>query len=293
MTVDYIISQLINGICQGSIYALMAIGYTVIVGVVGMVTFTYGEIIMVGAFSAFYILDFSGNNILFSILGGFLTSFIVGGFVYKICYEKFLNAPRHVSLVCTIGVSILIKNLVQIICGPNQKPLLNVVENKTFGSGLVTVSVMQLLIIAVVAICALLLSLLFSKTKTGLKLRLVSQDKTASYIMGVNVGQTAMLGNCLGCGLAGVAGVLLAIYYQLIVATMGGNLSMKAFSSSVMGGLTNVGLSAIGGLIIGIVENIGIAVTTASFRDMFAFIFLIIMLVINPNGLGTRKRGRS
>lgn len=108
---EYFLNQLINGLCQGSIYALMAIGYSVIVGVVGMVTFTYGEIMMIGAFSAYYIFLLVGNNLPLAIMAAFAGSFVIGIVVYKLCYEKFFNAPRHISLLCTIGISMLIKNL--------------------------------------------------------------------------------------------------------------------------------------------------------------------------------------
>ena len=128
----YILNQLINGICQGAIYALMAIGYSTIVGVVGMVTFTYGEIMMIGAYGAFYAFMYCGNNILLGLLVSFCCSFLLGIAVYKLCYERFFNAPRHISLLCTIGFSILMKNLVQIVFGPEVKSIPNVISNRTF-----------------------------------------------------------------------------------------------------------------------------------------------------------------
>ena len=112
---EYYIAQIINGICQGAIYALMAIGYTVIVGVVGLVTFTHGEVIMIGAFASFYAFQMFGSNFLLGLLAGFAASFLIGIFIYKVCYERFLDAPRHISLICTIGTSMLLKNLAQII----------------------------------------------------------------------------------------------------------------------------------------------------------------------------------
>lgn len=286
---EYFLNQVINGLCQGAIYALMAIGYSVVVGVVGMVTFTHGEVIMIGAFASFYIFDAVGNNLLLGVLGSFLASWLIGMFVYKVCYEHFFNAPRHISLICTIGVSMLIKNLAQIIFGPNQKPMLNVVENTTFSIGSVQISMVQIIVIITVVILAGLLSLFFNKTKWGIALRAVSQDKSASYMMGINVKRTAMIGNCIGCGLGGVAGMLLSIYYQTLSATMGGSLGMKAFSSSVLGGLTDIRCSALGGLCIGLIENLGITISSASFRDVFAFGFLILVLLIKPEGFASKK----
>lgn len=286
---DYFLNQLINGICQGAIYALMAIGYSVVVGVVGMVTFTHGEVIMIGAFAAYYMFFLSGNQILLGLVVSFLASWVLGYFVYKVCYERFFNAPRHVSLLCTIGFSMLIKNLAQIIFGPNQKPMLDVVQQNFFKIGVVQISQLQIVIIITVVVMASLLSIVFNKTKFGIMLKAVSQDKTASYMVGIDVKKIAMLGNCLGCGLGGIAGLLLAIYYQTLQATMGGPLGMKAFASSVLGGLTDVRFSALGGLCIGIIENLGITISSASFRDMFAFGFLILVLIIRPQGFVSKK----
>lgn len=289
---EYLIAQLINGLCQGTIYALMAIGYSVVVGVVGMVTFTHGEVIMIGAFAAYYVYLGIGNNFLLAIVCSFGASWIIGMFVYKVCYEKFFNAPRHISLICTIGVSMLIKNLAQIIFGPNQKPMLDVIDNTIYNIGPVSISSLQILIMTVVIVSATLLSLFFNKTTYGIALRAVSQDKTASYLMGINVKRKAMVGNCIGCGLGGVAGMLLAIYYQTLNATMGSSLGMKAFSASVLGGLTDVRLSALGGLLIGVIENLGITFSSASFRDIFAFGFLILVLIIRPEGFASKKGNR-
>jgi branched-chain amino acid transport system permease protein len=286
---EYFLNQLINGLCQGAVYALMAIGYSVVVGVVGMVTFTHGEVIMIGSFAAFYTFQLCGNNIFLGLLSSFTASWILGILVYKICYEKFFSAPRHISLLCTIGFSILVKNLAQIIFGPNQKPMLDVVEPRFFRIGTVQISQLQLVIICTVIVLAGALSFVFGHTKFGIKLKAVSQDKTASYMVGINVKQVAMLGNCLGCGIGGIAGLLFSIYYQTLQATMGGAMGMKAFASSVLGGLTDVRFSALGGLCIGIIENMGITISSASFRDVFAFGFLIIVLIIKPTGFVTGK----
>lgn len=289
---EYFLNQLLNGICQGSIYALMAIGYSVVVGVVGMVTFTHGEVIMIGAFASFYAFDIFGNNLFLGIISSFVASWLIGIVVYKVCYEKFFNSPRHISLLCTIGMSMLLKNLAQIVFGPNQKPMLDVVKAEAFNLGIVQISLVQIIVIVTVVVLSILLNLFFSKTRWGIALRAVSQDKTASYMMGINVKRIAMLGNCIGCGFGGIAGLLLSIYYQTLNATMGGTLGMKAFSSSVLGGLTDIRSSALGGLCIGIIENLGITISQASYRDIFAFIFLILVLIIKPEGFVSKKGAR-
>jgi len=286
--VDYAISIFVNGIVQGSIYALMALGYSVIVGITGLVTFTHGEVIMMGAFASFYVFELFGNNILIGAVGSFIVCGILGIIIYKVCYERFLAAPRHIALICTIGASMMIKNLAQIVFGPNQKPMMGIVKNQLVKIGPVQLSVLQLVILAIVLILALGLSLFFSKTKYGVAMRAVSQDKTAASLMGLNVNANVLLGNIIGCGLAGVAGMLISVYYQAFQATMGGPLGMKAFSASVLGGLTDSRFAALGGLFLGIIENFGIAVSSASFRDIFAFIFLILILILKPQGFSKK-----
>ena len=289
---EYLLNQLVNGICQGAIYAMMAIGYSVVVGVVGMVTFTHGEVIMIGAFAAYYAFEMAGNHILLGIIFSFSAAWLVGVCVYKICYEQFFNAPRNISMLCTIGFSMVVKNLAQIVFGPNQKPMLNIVDNKIYKLGGVQISTVQIVVVITVVVSATVLSFFFNKTRWGIRLRAVSQDKTAAYMVGVNVKRTAMVGNCVGCALAGVSGMLLSIYYQTLQATMGGSLGMKAFSSSVLGGLTDIRFSALGGLCLGVIETLGITVSSASFRDIFAFIFLILMLLIRPEGFASKKGAR-
>ena len=293
---EYVLNQLINGICQGAIYALMAIGYSTIVGVVGMVTFTYGEIMMIGAYGAFYAFQFAGNNIVLGLLFSFACSFILGIAVYKLCYERFFNAPRHISLLCTIGFSMLVKNLVQIVFGPEVKSLPNVIQNKTFSLHLGSISLdfrlLQLVIMGLVIVLALLLTLFFNHTRRGVALRAVSQNKEAAYLVGINVKRTAMLGNCIGCGFGGIAGCLLAIYYINFYSYTFGTFSTKAFSASVLGGLVDLRMSALGGLCIGIIENLGIAFSSATFRDVFAFLFLIVMLLLRPQGFAKKKGTR-
>ncbi len=292
MSLEYVLNQLVNGLSQGAIYALLAIGYSVIVGVVGMVTFTYGEVIMIGAFTALSIFGRFGNHVVLGIITSFVTAWILGILIYYTCYKHFMKAPRHISLLCTIGFSMLVKNLAQILFGPNQKPMLNVIDNTVYHIGSVQLQRMQIIVITTVLILALLLSLLFNKTRWGIMLRAVSQDKTAAAMVGINVERTTLIGNCLGCGLGGIGGVLLGIYYQMAQATMGGTYSMKAFSASVLGGLTDIPFSALGGLCLGIIENLGITVSSASFRDIFAFGFLIIILILRPQGFKSKKGDR-
>lgn len=289
---EYLFLQLINGLCQGAIYALMAVGYSTVVGVTGMVSFTYGEVLMLGAFASFYAFDLFGANLLVAIPVSFLAAALVGVGIYKLCYERFFKANRNISMMCTVGFSMIAKNLAQIVFGAEQKPLLNVINNRVFTIGVVQISLIQIMILVIVIVLSALLAVCFNKTRWGVSLRAVNQDKDAAYMVGINVRKTAMLGNCLGCGLGGVAGILLAIYYQSLVATMGSSYGIKAFLSAVLGGLTDVGMAAVGGFCIGVIENIGITFSSANFRDAFAFLFLLIVLLIRPQGFVKKKGAR-
>ena len=270
MASQYIISQLVNGLCQGFIYALIALGFAVIVGVVGLATFTHGEVLMIGAYASFYLFLFCGNNIILGLFASFAAAWVVGIIIYKLCYEHFVNAPEHISLICTIGFSMLLKNLAQILFGTERKPMLNIVQNRIFHLGPVDISSVQLIIIATVIILSTAMMMIFNRSRWGIALRCVSQNREAA-------------------AMAGVAGTLIGIYYQSISPTMGTTLSMKAFAAATLGGLTSVPLSSFGGVILGMIENMGIAISSASFRDVFSFGFLIIMLVFRPTGFVKRK----
>lgn len=287
---EYILNQLVNGLCQGAIYALLAIGYSVVAGVTGMVTFTHGEVMMIGALASYELFMIAGQNFVLGLIVGFAASWVLGMLVYKICYERFFEAPKYISLLCTVGFSMLVKNVVQAVVGSDKKPVLEVVKIQNFKIGPVQISNLQLLIVFIVIVLAISLSLFFKKSRWGVALRAISQNKKASYLMGINVKKTAMIGNCIGCGLGGVAGVLLAVYYQTFYATMGGPVSLKAFTSSLLGGLTDMRFSALGGLCIGIAENIGIAFSSSNFRDIFAFVFLLLILMIRPQGFAKSRK---
>lgn len=289
----YLIEQLINGVCQGAIYALFAIGYTIIVGVVGLVSFTFGEVIMIGAFAALYSATLSGGNILLTIVFSFLAAGVTGVVIHKVCYEKFFESARYIPLICTIGMSMLIKNLVQILCGSETKAMPAILPTGGIHIGSYLITYVQCVVILVVVVLCITLSLFLNKTKQGVILRAVSQDRKAAAMVGIDVSRATLMGNIIGCGIGGVAGMLYALYYGSLAASMGGMATMKAFSASVLGGMVDTPASAIGGLMIGILENFGIALFSSSLRDMIAFLFLIVILLFFPRGLRLKIRRKA
>lgn len=287
MGFSYYFELLINGICQGSIYALIAIGYTLIAGIIGMVSFTHGEVIMIGAFASFYFATMASSNLILCAVVCFLISGILGIVIHKVCYEHFFNAPKHISLICTVGMSLLLKNLAQIYFGTSSKAMPQLIPSGyiSIGSGDARITYTQLVIFSVVIVLCILLSLFLNKTRIGVSLRAVSQDKKASALVGINVGRTTMLGTIIGCGIGGISGMLYSIYYGSLSATMGNGITFKAFCSAVLAGMVDIPTSAGGGLIIGIFENYCIPIFGASMRDIIAFVFLIIVLLIKPEGI--------
>ena len=264
----YVLQQLINGLSQGSIYALMAIGYTLIVGVVGLITFAYGEMVMIGAMSAYLFYTYVTPNFFLGLLVAFISSGIAGIFIHKVAYERFLDAPKSIALLCTVGCSLLIKNLAQIAFGSQGNAMPPAFETKPFylfGTDLY-ITTIHMVVIAIVVVLAIGLSLFLYKTRVGLMLRAVSQDKMAA-------------------GLGGIAGLLYGTYLTNVSTVFGTVVGLKAISACVLGGMTNIPGAALGALLIGILENFGIALFTSSYRDIIGFLVVFIALSFRPEGL--------
>jgi branched-chain amino acid transport system permease protein len=267
----------------------MAIGYALIFGVVGLVTFAHGDVIMIGAFAAYYSFAFFSPHILPAILSGFIASGLLGFFIHRICYNRFFNSPRQIPLICTIGTGMFLRNLIQVAAGTESKPIPGAFSGGVLEFAGLRITHMQIFIFAVVMVIVSLLTLFLNKTRAGLSLRAVSMDKTASALLGINIRRTTTLGNMIGCAIAGAAGVLLAMYYGTVTPLMGGAVGMKSFCCAVLGGMASIGGAAIGGLLIGIAENLGIMFLSAGFRDTISFLFLILVLLVKPEGLFVKK----
>ena len=283
----YVLQQLINGLSQGSIYALMAIGYTLIVGVVGLITFAYGEMVMIGAMSAYLFYTYVTPNFFLGLLVAFISSGIAGIFIHKVAYERFLDAPKSIALLCTVGCSLLIKNLAQIAFGSQGNAMPPAFETKPFylfGTDLY-ITTIHMVVIAIVVVLAIGLSLFLYKTRVGLMLRAVSQDKMAASLVANNDKKVPLIGNIVGTGLGGIAGLLYGTYLTNVSTVFGTVVGLKAISACVLGGMTNIPGAALGALLIGILENFGIALFTSSYRDIIGFLVVFIALSFRPEGL--------
>ncbi len=288
-TTLYYLQQTTDGIAQGAIYALMAIGYAVIMGNLGLVTFTYGEVVMMGAFAGgFYGLAVLKLGIFVSLLMGFAMSWIIGMVIEVVCYRRWPNGPSQIWLIATIGVSTILKSGGQVVFGTEQRFVPDVYTG-LWEIGGIRIMHIQAAIIAVLFIMAACLWFFLRKTRLGMQLKAVSMDKKAAALLGVPVRRVMLVGNALGCALGGVAGVLLGVYYNSVFAIMGSVAGLKAFAAGVFGGLTSIPGAAVGGILLGIIENWTVAYFSSGWRDIVGFTMMIVILIVKPSGLLGRK----
>ena len=281
--------QLINGLTQGSVYALLALGFTLIFGTLRMVTFAHGEVYMVGAYVGFEIIRLLHPNLLLSLGAALAATAILGIVIELLAFHFLRNAPHATSLLVTIGISILLVNAAQKIWGPETQaisfPLLNRLGNFEFEVGGVYITFLQIAVLGVTVLLMLLLYLIINRTKLGMVIRATAQDYEAAFAMGVNVDRIYMAAFAIGSMLGGVAGVLVGVYYNMFYPTMGGLYGLKAFSASVVGGLTSLPGAVLAGLLIGVVETYAVEFGASNFRHIFSFVFMILILLLRPGGL--------
>lgn len=285
----FILQQIVNGIAQGSIYSLMAIGLAMIIGIVGLVSFVNGEVIMIGAVASYLAITYLTPNPILALIAGMAASAVMGIVVEFICYRPFRKSKTNNALIATIGLSIFLKSLMQVVFGTEQKFMPDLLGTNVIVMGDLRISYVQIMIIAIVIALSVILQFVLYRTKMGVSLRAVSMDKTAAALLGVNVDRTVLIGNAIGCALGGVSGVLIGIYYNSVYALLGAAVAMKAFAAVVFGGLTSIPGAAVGGLILGITENMAVTIFSSGYKDIVAFIVIIIVLIIKPSGILGRK----
>ncbi|MCR4425131.1 MAG: branched-chain amino acid ABC transporter permease [Firmicutes bacterium] len=285
----FFLQQLVNGLTQGFIYSLMAIGLAMIIGIVGLVSFVNGEVIMIGAFAAFFAVTYFHANAVLALLVGFAASAILGVMLEHVCYRPFRRSSRYMALICTIGMSIFLKSLGQVVFGIEPRFVPDLLGTGFISLGDIRIAHVQIVVVAIVAGLILTLQVLLYRTRTGISLRAVAMDKDAAALVGVNVNHTVMLGNCIGCALGGVSGALIGIYYNSVHALMGASVAMKAFAAVVFGGLTSIPGAAVGGLVLGVVENLAVSFLSSGYKDIVAFLILISILLVKPSGIMGRK----
>lgn len=283
------VQQLINGITIGGIYAMIALGYSMVYGVLQIVNWAHADVMMFGTFVGMILTTQLGMPLLSMVLlASFFTAVLSMG-IERVAYRPIKKNRRMAVLVSALGVSTFLQNLAQIVfgSGTQQFPTLDQVVYKV---GNVTFSNIQIMILVITAIMLLITYLLVYRTKMGVAMRAVSVSVSNAKLMGINTNRIIGLTFGIGAFLAGIAGICVGTYYNAVYPTMGYLLGMKAFASAILGGIGSVPGAVLGGFVIGIIESLGAGYISSGYRDAYAFIIMIIVLVIRPSGFLGAKR---
>jgi branched-chain amino acid transport system permease protein len=283
-----LIAQLINGVTQGSLYALVAIGFVIIFGTMNLVTFAHGEVYMVGAFVGYFALTAWHLPWPVALAAGMLAGWIMGVLTERIAFRPMRDAGHMPPLLITIGLSIILKDLAVILFGAENRAV-PTLYGDVLSFGGIQVSVLQLLILGLGAMLVIALRVVLQRTRIGRAMRATAQDYEAAYAMGVDVNRIFSVAFGLASCLGAAAGVLVGIYYNTVYATMGATAGLKGFAACVLGGLTSLPGAILGGLILGVVENLTVQFMASGYRDVVAFAVMVAVLVLRPQGLLGRR----
>ncbi len=279
------LQQVINGLQLGSIYSLIALGYTMVYGIIRLINFAHGDIYMVGAYIGFFAAGFFGGSFFPTLLVAMAGASALGLTIERFAYRPLRYQPRIAALTTALGVSIFLENFVRQFVGPNYLPYPRIIKVTQIKVGDIQFSNIQLIVLAV-AICLMLgLTFLVNKTKLGKAMRAVSFDKDAARLMGINVDHVISMTFLVGSSLAAAAGVLVGITYPRIDPYMGILPGLKAFVAAVLGGIGSIPGAAIGGMVMGMAETMVLGYMKSSYRDAIAFTILIIVLLVKPTGI--------
>ena len=282
------ISYLINGISLGSVYAIIALGYTMVYGIAKMLNFAHGDVIMIGAFAVFTIVSTMGLPVWLGILISIIICTVLGMVIERVAYKPLRNAVSPLAVLITaIGVSYLLQNVALLVFGADAKSFTSVVPFDGFKleDGLLNISGETIVTILACIIIMIGLTLFVNKTKAGQAMLAVSEDKGAAQLMGINVNGTIALTFAIGSALAAIAGVLLCSAYPFLTPYTGSMPGIKAFVAAVFGGIGSIPGAMIGGILLGIIEIFGKAYISSQMADAIVFAVLIVVLLVKPTGI--------
>lgn len=280
---ELLMQQLINGLSLGAIYALIALGYTMVYGIAQLINFAHGDIIMVGSYLVLILLN-QGIALPIAIAVSIFGCVILGVVIEKIAYKPLRHASRISLLITAIGVSYLLQNLCQLIMGANPMSFPTIITMAPIKLGPLTITGNMAITLGVSIVLMVALDQFVKKTKLGKAMRATSEDSEAASLMGINVNKTISITFAIGSALAAIAGILWASNYPQLKPTMGSLPGIKAFIAAVIGGIGIIPGAVLGGFILGIVETFTKAYLSTQFADGLVFIILILMLVFKPNG---------
>ena len=280
-----LVQQLINGISLGSIYALIALGYTMIYGIIKLINFAHGDVYMVGAYIGFFAITQAGLGVVPALLISMVTTGILGMVIEKLAYKPLRHAPRISVLITAIGVSFFLEYTSMYFVTPTPRTFPAVLDNVAFNVGPFVVNGQQLMIFAVTILLMVILTYIVQRTKTGKAMRAASYDTETAQLMGIDSDRVISFTFGIGSALAAAAGVLVGIYYNSIDPLMGIMPGVKAFVAAVLGGIGILPGAVVGGLILGVVEALVARFVSSTFRAAAAFAILILVLLFKPTGI--------
>ena len=279
------LNQLINGLQIGSIYALIALGYTMVYGIVKLINFAHGDIIMVGAYAALLSMTSLGLPFPLAVVISMVVCIVVGVVIERVAYKPLRSSPRISSLITAIGVSLFLQNLAQTIFSATPKPFPTIFTVAPISVGSLNISFTTLLTIVLSLLLMALLQFVVRSTRTGKAMRAVSEDTGAAQLMGINVNTTISITFAIGCALAAIGAVLYCIAYPRVQPTMGSLPGLKAFIAAVLGGIGIIPGAMLGGLIMGVAESLTKGYISSQLSDAVVFGILIVVLLIKPTGI--------
>lgn len=280
------LANLINGISLGSVYAIIALGYTMVYGIAKMLNFAHGDVIMVGGYVAFCSITYLGWPPVLAVLASVVVCTMLGILIEGLAYKPLRNATSLAVLITAIGVSYFLQNAALLIWTSNTKVFPNIFANlPSLKLGGTQVAPVTLITVFANIVIMIVLTLFTTKTKMGKAMRAVSEDKGAATLMGINVNRTISVTFAIGSGLAAIAGVLLCTAYPTLMPTTGAMPGIKAFTAAVFGGIGSIPGAMLGGILLGVIEIFGKAYISTQLSDAIVFAVLIIVLLVKPTGL--------
>lgn len=285
------LSYLINGISLGSVYAIIALGYTMVYGIAKMLNFAHGDVIMIGSYIVYIFMSKLGINPYIAIVVSIIGCTLLGMIIEKVAYKPLRRATSLAVLITAIGVSYFLQNSAQLIFGANPVSFSPVIKAEPIklADGRLTISWVAIVTVIACFVIMAVLTLFIRKTKAGQAMLAVSEDKDAAQLMGINVNATISLTFAIGSGLAAVAGVLFCSAYPTLSPYTGSMPGIKAFTAAVFGGIGSIPGALIGGILLGVIEIFGKAYISSQLSDAIVFSVLIIVLLVRPTGILGKK----
>lgn len=282
------IQQLVNGLSIGSVFALVALGYTMVYGIIKLINFAHGDIYMIGAFVGYFSFKFLAGGFFGFILALVLAMFacaIIGVLIEKVAYKPLRNASRITALITAMGVSYFLQYIMVYFMGAERKVLEAPFENTQFNVGGITFTLTTVIIVVTTIFLMLFLTYIVNRTKMGKAMRAVSADADAAMLMGINVNNTISFTFAIGSALAGAAGVLIGMHYNIVEPLMGVIPGLKAFIAAVFGGIGIIPGAMLGGISIGVIQTLAAGFISSLWQDAIVYLLMIVILVVKPSGL--------